>query len=299
MMGPEHADDTNPTHQQIRDWANDPNAEWPDQNWKTTVACRENANLILSLASEPCPQSDFFVDCLYRLINLSVTTNGKSISVIQIVELFQKGAKGSNWKVLNWIDRAYAFFSKNNLTPDDWKIDNWELDDESWRQPDEEREVIIKEIQDAFRGVPRGKVTLHEADVIDYYGSEKEAEKARSLDTESRWEEIPDEHIEQETTVLNFVDPQSWKYYIAAYMVWTLRYFRIKDSLSADTTTFTLNLSVNHPNLKRYGMERFHLLNQKQSVAVYRFLNYMVQDYDDAAEAIQKYWGQFDPANEN
>lgn len=47
----------NPTPQQIRDLGSDPDAEWPDEEWDSTVATRENADLILVLASEGalCP----------------------------------------------------------------------------------------------------------------------------------------------------------------------------------------------------------------------------------------------------
>ncbi len=55
------------------------------------------------------------------------------------------------------------------------------------------REAIIGRIRTAFHGVKRGQIAIHEAQVIDDYGSDQARAQARALDTEGSWEEIPDE----------------------------------------------------------------------------------------------------------
>ena len=55
---------------------------------------------------------------------------------------------------------------------------------------------VIAEIDKAFDGVKRGAVTLHEADVIDRYRSDKECKAARAQDTEGRWQDVPEADIE-------------------------------------------------------------------------------------------------------
>ena len=55
---------------------------------------------------------------------------------------------------------------------------------------------LIDEITSAFQDVRRGNgVTLHEATVIDSYGSMEERAKARKKDTERRWQDVPDRDI--------------------------------------------------------------------------------------------------------
>jgi hypothetical protein len=79
--------------------------------------------------------------------------------------------------------------------------------------PDE----IIDEINRAFDGVTReGGVSFHEADVIDNYGSKQERTKARKLDTDECWQDVPEKDIENDC-ILSFLDPIGFRYYMAAY----------------------------------------------------------------------------------
>ncbi|MDF1742245.1 MAG: hypothetical protein P1V19_01030 [Gimesia sp.] len=297
MTDPEDEHYMDSTLESILAWSRKaPDTEWPDEDWNWELASAEEADLILSLTSEDCPQCDFFVDCLYILVGSCVDTDGASISRDKIDDLLLEGEKSSNKNVLHWVDRSRAFLK--NPEQYDRGTWGWTLDDEIWRFPDEERVAIIEEIVDAFHGVTCGEITLHEADVYDDDGSDEDAEKARSLDTENQWEDIPGEWIENCGGALSFYDPQSWRYYIPAYMIWALKYFQTSDSITADWTIYTFNYEENDPESKKFNMERFHLLDQKQSAAVCLFLRYMSQDnlrVDGrvAAEAIQKYWGQF------
>ena len=49
---------------------------------------------------------------------------------------------------------------------------------------------IIREIHAAFGEVPRGPMSIREADVVDAYGSQAEREAARNLDTDTHWSEM-------------------------------------------------------------------------------------------------------------
>ncbi|MEX0612191.1 MAG: DUF6714 family protein [Pirellulales bacterium] len=167
---------------------------------------------------------------------------------------------------------------------------------------DSEAEGIIRGIHEAFVDVPRGCITLHEAEVIDEYGSDDARVDARKLDTDGRWEDVPDSHVEECTTALCHVDPESWRYYIAPYMVWSLRHLRTNDSIVSDFTIYSFDPSSDDPRLYAYSMDRFRLLDEKQSAIVCRFLRYMASkgDYADervAHEALQKYWSTFCPAD--
>jgi hypothetical protein len=46
--------------------------------------------------------------------------------------------------------------------------------------------------------VPRGHITIHEAEAIDDYGCDAERNDARRLDTEESWDRAPDTDIEDD-----------------------------------------------------------------------------------------------------
>ena len=159
-------------------------------------------------------------------------------------------------------------------------------------------EAIIEAIRAAFAGVPRGAITLHEAEVIDDYGSTEERQEARRLDSEASWEEVPDEALESCTSALCHLDPKSWRYYIPAYMIWSLRHFRESESIVSDFTIYTFNPYLDDPGLREYVAPRFRLLDGPQSRAVCRYLRYMAANEDHADTrmanlALEGYWQRF------
>ncbi len=91
--------------------------------------------------------------------------------------------------------------------------------------PYEQKKIaLIEEITAAFDGVSREDgVTLHEATVLDDYGSLEERAEARKQDTEDNWQDVPEEDIRFTDAVLSFLDPKGFHYYIPAYVVWYLR----------------------------------------------------------------------------
>jgi hypothetical protein len=160
--------------------------------------------------------------------------------------------------------------------------------------------AVLGEIELAFKKVRRGTgVTLHEAEVIDDHGSDAHRAKARTQDTEKRWQDVPDRDIENHYSVLSFMDAEGFRYYIPAYMSWTLRNFATSSSLSCDMTIYALTPS-NHQKIADWQRERWQLLDASQSKAVLSFLKYMLKNADGRADdsaayaAIADYWGRFD-----
>ena len=131
------------------------------------------------------------------------------------------------------------------------------------------RDAVISSIVAAFDGVGRGNgITIHEAEAIDYYpGSQKEA---RLLDTEMRWQDIPD-HVIETTPSLAFLDAEGFRYYIPAYMIWTLRNAPSSDSISVDYTIYAF--THDPPEVGH----QVALLNQEQRCAICRFLRFVAQ----------------------
>jgi len=158
--------------------------------------------------------------------------------------------------------------------------------------------AIVEEIRAAFAGVPRGAVTIHEAEVIDAYGTDAKRRRARLRDTEDRWDEVPDRTVEECTTALCHLDPEGWRFYLPAYMVWTLHHFKRTGSIVPDHTIYALDLSWNDRGVREYQLQRFRLLDEAQSRAVCRFLQHMVENGDTvdgraARQAFTQHWRRF------
>lgn len=166
----------------------------------------------------------------------------------------------------------------------------------------DEREALILEIRAAFKEVSRGSgVSLHEARAIDNYESDLEQEKARELDTDSSWEEVPDKDIEYFHDVFSFFDVEGFRYYLPAYMVWSIKYFDVSDSCSSDNVIYSLEF-LPVPR----GRDRlvFDLLDLAQCRAICRFLKFMEAhpshaDDEAARRALQGGWGRFCPENKS
>ena len=159
------------------------------------------------------------------------------------------------------------------------------------------RDSVIAQIERAFDGVSReGGVSLHEADRIDAGASGTEQVKARRLDTESRWQDVPGTGIDACYHVLSFFDVIGFRYYIAAFMVWSLKCFR--DSAS-NVSDFTIYALLWRDEKDRNTVERYESLNGEQVKATCMFLRFMVnygEGYADtysAQQALDWYWGRF------
>ena len=173
----------------------------------------------------------------------------------------------------------------------------------SWQTLDSIAEAakleLIKQITSAFDGVTREDgISLHEAVVIDDYGSDEQRAIARQKDNELRWQDVPDKWIEQSESALCFLDPKGWRYYIPAYMIWSLKHYINSDlnHNSINSTIYTFKFS---PDPDDYYWSRFEILNQEQSKAVCQFLRFMTTHHEGYVndswrqEALKNYWGKF------
>jgi hypothetical protein len=158
-------------------------------------------------------------------------------------------------------------------------------------------EELISAIEAAFAGVPRGAITLHEAEVMDSYGLETERRAARAHDPEEDWRAVPDTSIEECPAALSFVDPLSWRFYLPAFMRLGLRDFKSSRDATIDLAIYALDRGDN-PNLADFKLKRFQTLTEEQSRVVRRFLAFAAEqdDYCDslvAKNALLAHWGRF------
>ena len=152
-------------------------------------------------------------------------------------------------------------------------------------------EQVIEEVEDAFREVPLGKVTLHEAEALDSCATDVERRAARDLDRERDWRDVPDRAIRECSVALSFLDPESWRFYLPAYIRYGLRH---RDKGAVDSAIYALDPAGIRQH-ERITEERFGILNARQVRAVCSFLLFASQsdhwcDHVVAKEALDDYW---------
>ena len=162
---------------------------------------------------------------------------------------------------------------------------------------DNVRDELIHQITDAFEDVERGDgISLHEAAAIDGYRMAEECAAARQQDTERSWQDVPAQDIEDNYPVLTYLDAEGFRYYLPAFMVWSLKNYQTSASVSVDAPIYELDLSGNEDRRER-KMEQFRLFSDEQRVAACRFLRFMSEQVDADASmarpALDNYWGQF------
>lgn len=133
---------------------------------------------------------------------------------------------------------------------------------------------LIEEITAAFDGVSRdGGVSLSESWVIDNYGSEEMRAEARKQDTDTKWQDVPDEDICEGYQCLTFLDTIGFRYYIPAYIVWFLRYIDNQDpKFDSDTYPWLIYALGAIKNHEDSYLERFQSFSLEQSRAIAHFL---------------------------
>ena len=154
-------------------------------------------------------------------------------------------------------------------------------------------EAIIADVVSAFAGVPRGTITLHEAEAIDDYGTEAQREKARKRDSEEDWQEVPDASLAACQDALSHLDPIGWRFYLPAFMRYSLKTLASSHS-PIDRVIYTLAYHDDR-ELNDYKRRRFETLDVAQAQVVNRFLE--LASTDDARcdsltakQALQQYW---------
>lgn len=95
-------------------------------------------------------------------------------------------------------------------------------------------------------------------------------------DERNDWTTIPDETLEQFTVAFSFTDLKGFRFYIPAYMIWTIRNHRTSDSIIADNTIYAIDPS-------HYLFEAIPFcqwFTSEQIDAMTRFLEYAARNDD-------------------
>ncbi len=206
-----------------------------------------------------------------------------------------------------------------NPTESEARLPNWKTLDEKL---DIFKQQVIQAIQEAFAGVKlEDGITLIEARMIDDYMfnvSLKKEDKyerwqqqiyhnilakkggvyisqdlVKNLSVEellpNNWQDTNDKLIENLSDVLSFFDEKGYRFYLPAYILWTINNYETSNSTSIDSTMFSLIPST-------FNLSRREFFTRKQSEAICKFLRFMSIDDNygvyNTFESLE-YWGQF------
>lgn len=140
---------------------------------------------------------------------------------------------------------------------------------------------LVATIRRAFAGVRLDDgESLNMTEYNDSGGCVQEFKEKAKHDERDDWAAIPDEILEQFTVTFSFTDLKGFRFYIPAYMIWTVRHHQESDSIIADQTIFAIDPS--HYLFETISFWKWFTAEQIE--AMRRFLEYAVQ-HDDTLDA--------------
>ena len=168
---------------------------------------------------------------------------------------------------------------------------------------------LQEEIVRAFAGVERDiEQSVHQAQLCDRGmssnpASASEWRQAGRKDRETSWTDVPGESVDECDAALSFFTPESWRFYMPAYISRSLHHFFAPGFRTPLLASVVFSLTLLDPT-DNYKLERYKSLSEAQHQAVTHFLELVEQEslaliettnrlwsiYDDAKNALQSYW---------
>lgn len=137
--------------------------------------------------------------------------------------------------------------------------------------PNSDRDTLIEEIHAAFRNVPRGELSISQAQIAKW-ADESKLRAARLLDHDKHWSDISDRTIEAASNAIYVDDQFSWRYFLPAYLRWTLRHFENSDLFIVDQPIYTPSVNEIGDPLRKHQVLRFETLSPAQKTCLCHFL---------------------------
>ncbi|HBO42838.1 MAG TPA: hypothetical protein DD670_02665 [Planctomycetaceae bacterium] len=134
---------------------------------------------------------------------------------------------------------------------------------------------LISRIREAFGHVTLGRgVSLNMTEYYDSGGCVPEfAEKAKS-DERHDWTKIPDSTLERFTVTFSFTDIDGFRFYLPAYMIYTIKNHRTSDSVISDFTIYAID--TEHPLFQDVGL--LNVFSEAQLQCIISFLEYCLKN---------------------
>ena len=155
---------------------------------------------------------------------------------------------------------------------------------------------LIAEIEDAFGKEELGDgLSMHQAGAMDLLLEPEEVLQARALDPEARWQDIPDERVDEFHYALTYMDPEGLRFHLPRFMVFALENPGL-DSPAVDAAVYACDFGE---EMKQEVLAQFNAMSRNQMRTIAHFLVHVAEakdeDYDVmiAAIALESFWYQF------
>jgi hypothetical protein len=143
-------------------------------------------------------------------------------------------------------------------------------------------EKLIVEIEKAFHEVKLGGgISLNMTEYLDSYRTNEKFAKLAKQDERNDWTKISDAVLEQFTVTFCFTDEQGFRFYLPAYMRWSLNNPE-SDNFIGDHTIYALNTKTIEELQNKKITE---ILNDEQTEVIVKFLNWCVFDNSDNCDS--------------
>ena len=153
-----------------------------------------------------------------------------------------------------------------------------------------EQTELAGRIRSAFIGTKLGDgISLNMTEYHDSYGGETKFKTLAKHDERHDWQSIPDQVLEQFTVTFAFTDINGFRFYLPAYMTWTLKNHLTSDSIIGDFTIYAID--TGHHLFENRAMTS--VFTRDQLACMVEFLKYCLKhdghcDGKIAGENLQK-----------
>jgi len=133
--------------------------------------------------------------------------------------------------------------------------------------------ALIRRIREAFAGGKLGGgISLNMTEYYDSYQCATEYLERAKHDERDDWQRIPDATLEEFMGTFSFTDVEGFRFYLPAYMIWTIRHHRTSNSVIGDYTIYALD--VNHHVFAKVGF--LNAFTTAQIACIVDFLDYCI-----------------------
>lgn len=139
---------------------------------------------------------------------------------------------------------------------------------------DQKQTELIRRIKEAFADVVLGEgASLNMTEYYDSGCTEPKYLERATNDERHDWQAISDATLEQFTVTFSFTDLEGYRFYLPAYMIWTIKNHESSDSIISSHTIYSIDPT--HYLFKDHPISKF--FTNDQITCITDFLRFCIQ----------------------
>lgn len=150
-----------------------------------------------------------------------------------------------------------------------------------------QEEKLIELIQSAFSNVKlEDGISLNMTEYNDSSGTRPEYLSKAIFDERHNWQAIADETLEQFRVTFAFADAKGFRFYLPAYMIWTIKNHAISDNVIGNYTIYALR--PDHHVFKSVKVKLHDWFTEEQLDSIILFLQFCTKNYDTLGSLVAR-----------